>query len=95
MGWATLIVEKDRISLFKVRVRNSAKGVGKSYGFRVHFAFKNDTQDIIFFGLLSKTEKGIFNKKEYADLIRTMNEETYSNKLITLDLSGYEIKFQE
>jgi len=93
--WATLIVDKDKFSLFKVRVKNSAKGLGKSYGFRVHFAFNKDTKDIIFFGLLSKTEKDIFTKAEYADLIRTLNEETDSSKLMPLDLSSGSIEFRK
>ena len=83
------------MTLFKIRVRNSAKGFGKSYGFRLHFAFKKDTQAIIFFGLLAKSEKASFTDDEYLDLVETLVNETASNELIPLDLSSGSIEFMK
>ena len=57
--WATPIYDKEKFTLYKARATNSAKKSGKSYGFRVHFAFNKETGNIIFFGLLAKTEKAI------------------------------------
>jgi len=91
--WATPIYEKEKFTLYKARATNSAKKSGKSYGFRVHFAFNKGTGNIIFFGLLAKTEKAIFSDQEYMELVETMVHEIEANELIPLDLRKGEIEW--
>lgn len=82
----------DNYVLYKIRAPNSAKKVGKSQGFRLHFAFDKNNEVIIFFGLLSKTEKEKFPNKEYQSLVKTLINANDSSELTPLEINSGSIE---
>ncbi len=86
--WAHRIVKSKRFSTFKVRIPNNKKGLGKRAGFRLHFAYSNERDSIIFFGLLDKkTQKEQFSDAEYKALLEVLQKEYDTNELFPVELS--------
>lgn len=87
--WANRIVKGEKFTTYKVRLPNNDKGLAKSAGFRLHFAFDNTTGNVIFIGLLDKkTQKDQFSDKEYKHLLTVLQTEYEANELFAVDLSS-------